>query len=169
VLPFRSALNTLNDNLVRGNQLNFNDSVLQNRKIRLRNMHRAANVGLRAEDYFGFLFGATAMQAAGNLMAAGQANARALLPPSGAQHQTSGQPRSAGGAVNWRTGQGYPRPPGWNDSWEWRHGTRGDTPRWFDPQGGEWRWHAPDKHHPTGHWDFNPWTHWNSPWQNIFP
>jgi len=36
-----------------------------------------------------------------------------------------------------------------------------------NPKGGEWRWHGPDKWHPDGHWDYNPWTNWNSPWQNV--
>jgi len=74
--------------------------------------------------------------------------------------------------INWRTGENYPRPPGWNNQWQWRYpegGSNNAHPRWFDPQGGEWRWHAPDNWHPVGHWDHNPWTSWNSPWRNIFP
>jgi RHS repeat-associated protein len=67
----------------------------------------------------------------------------------------------------------YPKPPGWNSSWQWRYPaakTRPSVgPRWFDPKGGEWRWHAPDKYHPKGHWDYNPWDKWNSEWQNIDP
>ena len=59
------------------------------------------------------------------------------------------------------------KPPGWNENWEWRYGTRGDTPRWFDPNGGEWRLHTPDPWHDTTHWDYNPWTDWSSPWQNL--
>lgn len=54
-------------------------------------------------------------------------------------------------------------PPGWNSNWL-RVGTN-----WFDEAGGEWRWHAPDAWHDVGHWDYNPWTKWNSPWQNIPP
>ena len=64
---------------------------------------------------------------------------------------------------------GYPKPPGWNDQWRWEPPS-GDCPgqwRWWDTVGGEWRWHAPDKWHPKGHWDYNPWDQWNSPWQNI--
>lgn len=62
-----------------------------------------------------------------------------------------------------------PLPPGWNENWRRGYGTRQDseTERWFDENGGEWRWHAPDKWHPEGHWDYNPWTEWNSPWQNL--
>lgn len=33
---------------------------------------------------------------------------------------------------------------------------------WWDPDGGKWRWHAPDPYHPDAHWDYNPWTSWNS-------
>jgi hypothetical protein len=62
-----------------------------------------------------------------------------------------------------------PVPPGWNERWEQMYGVRGNTPHWFDEAGGEWRWHAPDRWHPVGHWDHNPWTEWNSPWRNIYP
>jgi hypothetical protein len=65
---------------------------------------------------------------------------------------------------------GNPLPPGWNPNWMWRYpeGTSVRTsPRWFDTNGGEWRWHGPDKWHPDGHWDHNPWTNWNSPWRNV--
>ena len=60
-------------------------------------------------------------------------------------------------------------PPGWTDEWEWGPPT-GEGPgdwRWFDPNGGEWRYHAPDRWHSDPHWDYNPWDSWNSPWQNI--
>jgi len=64
-----------------------------------------------------------------------------------------------------------PMPPGWNSNWEWRcpEARSNASARWFDPNGGEWRWHAPDKWHAVGHWDYNPWTSWNSAWQNIYP
>ena len=58
-----------------------------------------------------------------------------------------------------------PKPPGWNDQWEWRPNNDGNY-RWHDPNGGEWRRHEQDKHHPTPHWDYNPWNQWNSPWEN---
>ena len=67
---------------------------------------------------------------------------------------------------------GQPKPPGWNSNWQWRYPESKNPnacPRWFDPKGGEWRWHAPDKYHPKGHWDYNQWDQWNSPWQNIEP
>ncbi len=63
----------------------------------------------------------------------------------------------------------YPKPPNWASNWQWGPPT-GEAKagwRWFDPQGGEWRWHAPDKWHANGHWDYNPWNTWNSVWQNV--
>jgi hypothetical protein len=65
----------------------------------------------------------------------------------------------------------YPKPPGWTADWDWRYpeGTAKSSPRWFDPNGGEWRWHAPDRWHSEGHWDHNPWTQWNSKWENHYP
>ena len=61
-----------------------------------------------------------------------------------------------------------PLPPGWNQNWKQLPGTRDDAGfHWFDEKGGEWRLHNVDKYHPTTHWDYNPWTAWNSPWQNI--
>lgn len=64
-----------------------------------------------------------------------------------------------------------PKPPGWTREWQWRHpeGTKPAEPRWFDPKGGEFRWHPPDKHHPDGHWDYNPWHQWNNQWRNVMP
>ena len=55
------------------------------------------------------------------------------------------------------------KPPGWDSSWDWRYpeGESISSPRWFDSNGGEWRWHSPDKWHPEGHWDYNPWTNVN--------
>jgi hypothetical protein len=62
-----------------------------------------------------------------------------------------------------------PKPPGWNDDWKWNPPT-GDSAgnwRWFDPRGGEWRYHPADKWHTTPHWDYNPWDSFNSPWRNV--
>jgi RHS repeat-associated protein len=66
---------------------------------------------------------------------------------------------------------GQPKPPGWTPEWQWRYPEHniGGKPRYFDPNHGEWRWHAPDKYHPQGHWDYNPWDQWNSPWRNVPP
>jgi RHS repeat-associated protein len=63
-------------------------------------------------------------------------------------------------------GASQPMPPGWNSNWTQMNGTRGGY-NWFDENGGEWRWHAPDSWHSLGHWDYNPWTDWNAPWQNV--
>jgi RHS repeat-associated protein len=59
-----------------------------------------------------------------------------------------------------------PLPPGWTPDWTWRFPDRTGQhePRWFDPNGGEWRYHEDSRHDP--HWDFNPWNEWNSEWQN---
>jgi YD repeat-containing protein len=61
------------------------------------------------------------------------------------------------------------RPPGWNENWQWRYpeGDSPSSPRWFDENGGEWRYHDADQYHPSAHWDYNPWSQWNSPWQNV--
>jgi len=63
----------------------------------------------------------------------------------------------------------YPRPPGWNNDWTWGPPSGDSTVgwRWWDPNGGEWRWHPPDRYHAHGHWDYNPWTEWNSRWRNV--
>jgi len=62
-------------------------------------------------------------------------------------------------------------PPGWDENWEWGppSGDRpGDGWRWFDPDGGEWRYHPADPWHDP-HWDYNPWEDWNDRWRNIYP
>lgn len=64
-----------------------------------------------------------------------------------------------------------PKPPGWTPQWQWRTPDRSgrSEPRWFDPKGGEFRWHPPDRRHPDGHWDYNPWRFWNDEWRNVLP
>lgn len=37
----------------------------------------------------------------------------------------------------------------------------------YDGEGGEWRPHLPDKHHPVGHWD-DKGPGKESPWENKF-
>ena len=73
------------------------------------------------------------------------------------------------GEMSERTNPTGPKPPGWNDNWEWRHpeGNSESSPRWFDEDGGEWRYHDVDPWHNAPHWDYNPWDEWNSPWRNI--
>jgi hypothetical protein len=62
------------------------------------------------------------------------------------------------------------KPPGFNpETWQWREGSRTNVPRsWWDPEGGEWRFHPADKYHDP-HWDYNPWQQWNTPWQHLYP
>jgi len=36
----------------------------------------------------------------------------------------------------------------------------------YDENGGEWRYFGGDDYH-NPHWDYNSWTNWNSPWQNV--
>jgi hypothetical protein len=62
------------------------------------------------------------------------------------------------------------KPPGFNpETWEWRSATRNNVGNdWWNPEGGEWRYHPLDKYHDP-HWDYNPWTQWNSLWQHLYP
>jgi hypothetical protein len=62
------------------------------------------------------------------------------------------------------------KPPGFNpETWQWREGSRTNVPRsWWDPEGGEWRFHPADKRHDP-HWDYNPWEQRNHPWQHLYP
>jgi uncharacterized protein RhaS with RHS repeats len=63
-------------------------------------------------------------------------------------------------------------PPGYNpDTWDTGPASQesNSETHYWDENGGEWRWHAPDDWHSVGHWDYNPWDEWNSPWQNIYP
>ncbi len=71
-------------------------------------------------------------------------------------------------AGQWDAGN-YPTPPGRSAEWTWAPGSsEGRTGwRWWDPQGGEWRWHPSDSWHPNGHWDYNPWQTWNDRWRNV--
>jgi hypothetical protein len=63
-----------------------------------------------------------------------------------------------------------PKPPGFDpNTYQWREASRSiPENHWWDPSGGEWRHHPADKWHDP-HWDYNPWTEWNSPWQHIYP
>jgi hypothetical protein len=65
----------------------------------------------------------------------------------------------------------WPHPPGWTEEWRIMWGTRSGatSPHWFDPAGGEWRYHDVDNYHDTAHWDYNPWHKYNEGWQNIYP
>jgi len=64
----------------------------------------------------------------------------------------------------------YPKPPKWSDEWTWEPASGEEYApqwRWWDTEGGEWRYHFPDKHHSVGHWDYNPWDHPCSQWQTV--
>jgi hypothetical protein len=62
------------------------------------------------------------------------------------------------------------KPPGFEpETWQWRSATRANVGKdSWDPEGGEWRYHPADKYHDP-HWDHNPWTNWNKPWQHLYP
>lgn len=62
------------------------------------------------------------------------------------------------------------KPPGFDpQTYQWREASRSIPEKhWWDPAGGEWRYHGADKWHEP-HWDYNPWSQWNSPWQHIYP
>ncbi|MDE3095457.1 MAG: RHS repeat-associated core domain-containing protein, partial [Chloroflexota bacterium] len=67
---------------------------------------------------------------------------------------------------------GWPAPPGYDtNTWRQAPASRPSVPgdHLWDPQGGEGRWHAPDKYHDTGHCDYNPHVARNSQWQQIYP
>jgi RHS repeat-associated protein len=64
-----------------------------------------------------------------------------------------------------------PLPPNWCPDWDWRlpEGERpfSEEPRWFDPEGGEWKYHPADHNHPDPHWDHWKWDQWNDPHVRI--
>ena len=62
-------------------------------------------------------------------------------------------------------------PPGFNSkTWTKGPASRPSDPgeNVFDPEGGEWNWHAPDKYHPEGHWNYKGPGEF-APWKNIYP
>jgi RHS repeat-associated protein len=62
-------------------------------------------------------------------------------------------------------------PPGYDrETWTKGPASRPSDPgeNLYDPQGGEWRWHAPDKYHPKGHWDYKGPGN-SAKWDNIYP
>lgn len=72
-----------------------------------------------------------------------------------------------------------PKPPGWNEDWEKRYPegwdeqskrpskrAREGKKRWYDPEGGEWRYNPEDDQH-NPHWDHNKNDHPASPWENV--
>jgi RHS repeat-associated protein len=62
-----------------------------------------------------------------------------------------------------------PLPPGWTQDWvkgASRQRPTNPQPRWFDPEGGEWRYHPADKWHEP-HWDYHPGDNPRAPWVQI--
>jgi hypothetical protein len=104
----------------------------------------------------GFVAGTAARQLAGS---AARSVFRRLTGSGSAKEAES--PRSTG------TDEAQ-APPGYDaETWQLREASRNlAEEHWWDPQGGEWRFHGADKWHEP-HWDFNPWTDWNSPWEHI--
>jgi RHS repeat-associated protein len=65
-----------------------------------------------------------------------------------------------------------PAPPGFDpDAWTKGPASRPSDPgeNYYDPEGGEWNYHPPDKYHDTPHWNYKPPTPWNAEWKNIYP
>jgi RHS repeat-associated protein len=73
--------------------------------------------------------------------------------------------------TGWSLSESEPTPPGYNpDTWEKRPASRPSDPgeNYYDPNGREWRWHAPDKYHPKGHWDRKE-PGKSGEWRNVYP
>jgi RHS repeat-associated protein len=65
-----------------------------------------------------------------------------------------------------------PTPPGYDpDTWTKGPASRAKEPgeNFFDPEGGEWHYHPPDRWHETPHWDYKPGEPWNAEWEKVFP
>lgn len=65
------------------------------------------------------------------------------------------------------------KPPGHDpETWEWgppsrkKPAERGEGSFW-DPNGGEWRLHQPDKYHDDYHWNYNSHENSSSPWHDV--
>lgn len=64
-----------------------------------------------------------------------------------------------------------PTPPGYDpETWTKGPASRLKEPgdNYYDPDGGEWHWHPPDRWH-EGHWDYKPGEPWNAEWEKVFP
>jgi RHS repeat-associated protein len=69
--------------------------------------------------------------------------------------------------VTGQGGTGHPVPPGYNpETWEKGPPSRAKEPEesYWDPEGGEWHWHPPDKSHEE-HWDYKAPSPWNAEWE----
>jgi RHS repeat-associated protein len=62
------------------------------------------------------------------------------------------------------------KPPGWTPDWQRLPASRESEHgfHWYDPDGGEWHHHLPDRWHDE-HWDYNPWNHPLDYWRDVYP
>jgi RHS repeat-associated protein len=63
-----------------------------------------------------------------------------------------------------------PTPPGYDpETWTKGPASRAKEPgeNYYDPEGGEWHYHPPDKYHETPHWDHKPPSPGNAEWERI--
>ncbi len=63
-----------------------------------------------------------------------------------------------------------PTPPGYDpETWTRGPASRAKEPgeNYYDPEGGEWHYHAPDDRHETPHWDYKPPQPWNAEWERV--
>jgi RHS repeat-associated protein len=63
-----------------------------------------------------------------------------------------------------------PTPPGYDpETWTKGPASRAKEPdeNYYDPEGGEWHYHAPDRHHEVPHWDYKRLPGKLAPWDEI--
>ncbi len=63
-----------------------------------------------------------------------------------------------------------PTPPGYDpETWTKGPASRPKEPNenYYDPEGGEWHYHAPDRHHDVPHWDYKRLPGKLAPWDEI--
>jgi RHS repeat-associated protein len=63
-----------------------------------------------------------------------------------------------------------PTPPGYDpETWTKGPASRAKEPNenYYDPEGGEWHYHAPDQHHDMPHWDYKRLPGKLAPWEEI--
>ena len=63
-----------------------------------------------------------------------------------------------------------PTPPGYDpETWTKGSASRAKEPdeNYYDPEGGEWHYHAPDRHHEVPHWDYKRLPGKLAPWEEI--
>jgi RHS repeat-associated protein len=103
----------------------------------------------------------------------------------GANDVYEGAKHGVESVVNWITGESESSnenaqsedacgntPPGYGpETWTKGPASRAKEPgeNFFDPEGGEWHYHPPDRWHETPHWDYKPGEPWNAEWEKVFP